>query len=172
MKRGFDRPSTSDMIATAATESTDERIRMNGLILDSTKPSLILFLSESPSYQSQSRHLDNFGPVSHPRQTLCVYNPILLACKQLVPPAKQKVPCDELEPRGERVAYISSIRTVCRSASTLSAYPLPQTLPVAPPCQRTYGRGSRWCSESPSRPQSKRGYNQLEQPRSADYASE
>ncbi len=119
MKRGFDRPSTSDMIATAATESTDERIRMNGLILDSTKPSLILFLSESPSYQSQSRHLDNFGPVSHPRQTLCVYNPILLSCKQLVPPTKQKVPCNELEPRGERVAYISSIRTVCRSASTV-----------------------------------------------------
>lgn len=94
-----------------------------------------------------------------------MYNPVSLACKQLVPPTEEKVPCNELEPWGERVAYISIIRTMSQPQAVMSAYPAPQTSPEALPCQRTCDRESRLCSESPSRPQSKRGYNQLKQAR-------
>ena len=50
---------------------------------------------------SQSSHLDHLGAVRHALQALSIYNAILFASKEFVPPTKEEVAGDKLEPRRE-----------------------------------------------------------------------
>jgi hypothetical protein len=55
-------------------------------------------------------HLDDLGPVRDSLQALRVHHAVLLAGHQFVPPAKEEIPRDKLEPRRKRVAYDPSSR--------------------------------------------------------------
>ena len=50
---------------------------------------------------SQSSHFDHLGAVCHALQALSIHNAILFASKEFVPPTKEEVAGDKLEPRRE-----------------------------------------------------------------------
>ena len=55
-------------------------------------------------YTSRSCHLHDLGAVRNTLQAFGVDHAILLAGQQLIPPAKEEIAGNELEPRCERVA--------------------------------------------------------------------
>jgi hypothetical protein len=50
---------------------------------------------------SQSSHLDHLGAICHALQALSTHNAILFASEEFVPPTKEEVAGDKLEPRRE-----------------------------------------------------------------------
>lgn len=53
----------------------------------------------------RSCHFYDLGAIHNTFQAFSVDHAILLAGQQFIPPAKEEIACDELEPRRERVAY-------------------------------------------------------------------